>query len=54
MITILAALAGAIWGAYIAKKRGGNKKDIAQYAVSSAILFGLLAMVASIILLRFI
>lgn len=54
MITILAALAGAIWGAYIAKKRGGNKKDIAQYAVSSAIVFGLLAMVASIILLRFI
>ena len=54
MITILAALAGAIWGASLAKKRSGNKKDIAQYAVSSALVFGLFALVVSIILLRFI
>ena len=54
MMMIIAAFAGAIWGAYLAKKRGGNKKDIAQYAVSSAMVFGLFAMVASIILLRFI
>lgn len=54
MLTILAASAGAIWGAYLAKKRGGNKKDIAQYAVSSALVFGLFAMVISVIFARFI
>lgn len=54
MLTILATLAGAIWGAYLAKKRGGNKKDIAQYAVSSALVFSLFAMVISVILARFI
>jgi len=54
MITILGALAGAIWGAYLAKKRSGNRLDIAQYAASSAIAFGLLAMVVSIFLARLI
>ena len=52
MIVIFAALAGAAWGGYLAKKRGGNRLDIAQYAASSAIAFGLLALFASIVLAR--
>lgn len=52
MITIIAALAGGTCGASLAIKRGGNKKDIAQYAVSSALVFGLFTMVFSIIVLR--
>lgn len=54
MTTIFGALAGATWGAYLAKKRGGNRLDIAQYATSSAIAFGLLAMFVSIILAQLI
>ena len=47
MIVIFGAVAGAAWGGYFAKKRGGNKLDIAQYAASSAIAFGLLALLRS-------
>ncbi|WP_299566609.1 hypothetical protein [uncultured Sulfitobacter sp.] len=54
MIVIFGALVGAAWGGYLAKKRGGNKKDIAQYATSSAIVFGLLALFLSILLARLI
>lgn len=53
MIVIFGAVAGAAWGGYLARKRGGNKLDIAQYATSSAIAFGLLALFASIFLARF-
>ena len=52
MIVIFGALVGAAWGGYLAKKRGGNRLDIAQYAASSAIAFGLLALFASIVLAR--
>ena len=52
MIVIFGAVAGAAWGGYLARKRGGNRLDIAQYATSSAIAFGLLALFASIFLAR--
>ncbi len=39
MIILLATLAAAISGALIAKRRGGNRMDIAQYAL----IFGLAA-----------
>ncbi|WP_255005497.1 hypothetical protein [Roseovarius sp. M141] len=52
MIVVFGVVAGALWGGYLAKKRGGNKLDIAQYAASSAIAFGLLALFASIFLAR--
>ncbi len=49
MTTVVGDLAGAIWGAYFANKRGGNRFDIAQYTASSSIAFGLLAMFLSIL-----
>ncbi len=49
MIVIVAALAGAILGAFNAKRRGGKAADMAQYAIAHAIIFALLAYLAAII-----
>ena len=43
MIVFVAALFGAIWGANVAKKREGNRLDIAQYAAGYGIASGLVA-----------
>ncbi|MCH8466739.1 MAG: hypothetical protein LAT78_09265 [Roseinatronobacter sp.] len=48
MIVILGLAVGALWGARSAKTRGGNRKDIAQYAAVGAILGGLLGLFATI------
>jgi hypothetical protein len=52
MDVALVAVIGALIGAYNAKKRGGNRKDIAQYATVFAIMFALVGLVASIIVTR--
>lgn len=52
MIIIVAALAGAILGAFNAKRRGGRAADMAQYAASYAIIFGLLGFAATIVINR--
>ena len=52
MIVFAASIGGAIWGALLAKKRRGNRLDMAQYAASCAIVFGLLGMFVSIVLAR--
>ena len=39
MIVIAAALLGAIIGGLTARKRGGNRLDIAQYAAGHALAF---------------
>ena len=54
MIVIIAALIGAIWGGWMAKRRGGNRKDIAQYAVVMAVALTLAAMIIQVILVRLI
>lgn len=43
---------GALWGAYVAKKRGGRKMDMLQYAASFGIAFALVALILNIIILR--
>lgn len=40
MIVLFSSGVGALWGGYLAKRRGGNRLDIAQYAASLAILLG--------------
>ena len=50
MIIFLGVVFGALWGGYLAKRRKGNKLDIAQYAASSAIAFGLLGLFITIII----
>jgi hypothetical protein len=52
MIVILAALSGAIWGAYLAKKRGGKGLDMAQYAAGYAIALSLAGLFVTIFLER--
>jgi len=52
MLVIVGAIGGAIWGGYLARRRRGNHLDILQYAVASAIAFGLVALFASILLSR--
>lgn len=50
MITIVAMLLGAVWGGTLAKRRKGNRADIAQYAVVFAIAFGLLGFILTLVL----
>ncbi|SEW18623.1 hypothetical protein SAMN05444851_1964 [Aliiroseovarius sediminilitoris] len=52
MLVIAALLLGALIGGLRARKRGGNRMDIAQYATVYAIAFGLIALFASIIISR--
>lgn len=52
MIVIAAVLVGGGWGAMLARRRGGARLDIAQYAAVYAILFGVLGMFATILLER--
>ncbi len=52
MIVVVSALAGIVWGGYQAKRRGGNRKDMAQYAAGYGIAFALLGLFAAVILER--
>ena len=52
MIVILAILAGAALGAWRARQRRGNRLDMAQWAAGYGVLFGLVAMLVSIVLTR--
>lgn len=54
MLVILGATGGALWGAYLANKRGGNKKDIAQYAAGFSILWAVVGLIATVVLDRYI
>lgn len=52
MIILIAALAGALWGGYLAKRRGGNRLDMAQYAAGFAIFFALAGLFMTIVISR--
>jgi len=52
MIFIVMAILGALIGARTAQKRGGNRKDIAQYAAGYALAFIIVGMVATVLLDR--
>lgn len=53
MLTIFAAMLGAIRGIFRARKLKGNRLDMIQYAFGYATAFGLLATLGGIILARF-
>jgi hypothetical protein len=48
MIVIAAGLAGAAFGAWRARARGGKGLDMAQYAAAHGIAFALLGMFAAL------
>jgi len=49
MISLIAFVLGAIWGVFVARKRGGNRLDMLQYAAAHGILFALVAVVAFVL-----
>lgn len=54
MIIIAGLLGGATWGAVKARKRGGNRLDMAQYAAVWGIIGALLGLIATIAVERMI
>ncbi len=52
MIVIITVLLGVIWGVMSARRRGGNAKDLAQYAAAHAIAFGLVGVIVTLIVHR--
>jgi uncharacterized protein YcfJ len=52
MIVIAGVLIGTLWGGMLAKKRGGNGKDVAQYAISFAIALGLAGLIITLLIDR--
>lgn len=52
MIVIAGAILGTITGIYRAKRRGGNRKDLAQYAAVHAMLFMIIGLFITIIIHR--
>ncbi|WP_371168754.1 hypothetical protein [Aliiroseovarius sp. 2305UL8-7] len=52
MLIIAALIFGALFGVLRARNRGGNRLDKAQYAAVHAIIFGVIAIFASIIIYR--
>lgn len=53
MLTPVALLTGAAWGAFLARKRGGNRLDMLQYAAGFGIAFALVAALSGIALARY-
>jgi hypothetical protein len=52
MIVIGAAILGILIGGMTARKRGGNRKDIAQYAAGYGMAFLIVGMFATVIIDR--
>lgn len=50
MIGLIAFVLGAVWGAIVARKRGGNRLDILQYAAVHGILLAIVAVVGTIVI----
>jgi len=54
MIVLAGIILGAVWGALLARRRKGNRLDMAQYAGAFAVFGALLGLFATIILDRLI
>jgi len=52
MITLVFALVGALVGGFTAKKRGGNRLDIAQYAAGYGMAFAVVGLFVAVFLMR--
>ncbi|MEO9824390.1 MAG: apolipoprotein acyltransferase [Paracoccaceae bacterium] len=52
MVLFFSAVFGAVLGGITAKRRGGNRLDIAQYAAGFAIAFAILGMFATLAFLN--
>jgi uncharacterized protein YcfJ len=52
MIVLAGAVIGAVLGGLTAKRRGGSRWDIAQYAAAYGIAFALLGVISTIVVHR--
>ncbi len=52
MIVIAAAIIGIVVGVITARKRGGNKLDMAQYGAGFALAFIIVGMIATVVIDR--
>ncbi|NIZ08780.1 hypothetical protein [Pseudooceanicola sp. HF7] len=52
MLVLAGLFLGALFGGFRAKTRGGNRKDIWQYAIVHAIIFALVGLVLTILVHR--
>ncbi len=52
MIVLTAIIFGAVLGALTARRRGGRRLDMLQYGAGYGIAFGLLGMIATVVLSR--
>lgn len=52
MIVLAGVVVGAVLGAAAARRRRGNRLDMAQYAAAYGILFGVLGLFATILIDR--
>ncbi|MCA8867548.1 MAG: hypothetical protein KDA67_02775 [Rhodobacteraceae bacterium] len=52
MISIVAFLLGAIWGSFVARRRGGSTIDIVLYAVVHGIILALLTVLLTVLAIR--
>ncbi|MDC0343450.1 MAG: hypothetical protein WAO69_04805 [Aestuariivita sp.] len=52
MIVVAGVVLGAILGTWNAKRRGGTRLDMLQYAAATAIAFGLLGLMITLVVHR--
>jgi hypothetical protein len=52
MIVLVLAVIGAVTGAVTARRRGGNRLDMAQYAAGFGIAFALIGLFATVMIGR--
>lgn len=52
MDVVIVALVGALIGGFSAKRRGGNGKDVAQYAAVFALIFAVGGFILSVLFTR--
>lgn len=52
MIVIFAFALGALWGAYLARRRGGRRLDMLQYAAAFGIAFAIAGLFLTVIVDR--
>jgi len=52
MIVLTGALIGIALGAFLARRRGGTRWDMAQYAASMGIALALVGMIATVVIHR--
>ena len=52
MTSLIAFMLGALWGVFVAKRRGGGAMDILLYAAVHGIILALLALFLTVFALR--